>query len=79
MHIGALRTDQEYHIALAQIDADWDAPEGSTAGNRLVVLVQLVENYETRGWSMEGIRPSAHTHRAGSLSVNPSPSATAAP
>ena len=79
MHIGALRTDQEYRIALAQIDADWDAPEGSTEGNRLVVLVQLVENYETRGWSMEGIRPSAHTHRAGSLSANPSTSATAAP
>ena len=79
MHIRALRTDQEYRAALDQIDADWDAPDGSTEDNRLVVLVQLVENYETRGWSMDGIRPSAQTHRAGSPSGNPSTAATAAP
>src|ERR1700722_15713424 len=41
-----IRTDDDHRAALAEIEACWRAPEGSEAGDKLDVLVALVESYE---------------------------------
>jgi HTH-type transcriptional regulator / antitoxin HigA len=53
MEIRPIRTDKDHRAALAEIDACWGAAEGSEAGDRLDVLVALVESYETRRWPIE--------------------------
>ena len=42
--------DEDHRAALAEIEACWGAPEGTEAGDRLDVLVTLVESYEARRW-----------------------------
>jgi HTH-type transcriptional regulator/antitoxin HigA len=54
MDIHPIRTDEDHRAALAEIKACWGAPEGSEAGNKLDVLVTLVESYEARRWPIEG-------------------------
>ncbi len=53
MNIRPIRTDEDHRAALAEIEACWGAPEGSEAGDRLDVLVTLVESYEARRWPMD--------------------------
>jgi HTH-type transcriptional regulator/antitoxin HigA len=53
MNIRPIRTDQDHRAALAEIEACWGAPEGSEQGDRLDVLVALVESYEARRWPIE--------------------------
>jgi antitoxin component HigA of HigAB toxin-antitoxin module len=48
MDIRPIRTDEDHRAALAAIDACWGAPEGSEEGDKLDVLVALVESYEAR-------------------------------
>ncbi len=54
MDIRPVRTDQDHRVALAEIEACWDAPEGTEAGGRLDRLVALVEAYEARRWPIAG-------------------------
>jgi HTH-type transcriptional regulator/antitoxin HigA len=54
MDIRPIRTDQDHRAALQEIDACWGAPEGSEEGDKLDVLVVLVESYEARRWPIEG-------------------------
>jgi HTH-type transcriptional regulator/antitoxin HigA len=54
MDIRPIRTDQDHRAALEEIDACWSAPEGSEKGDKLDVLVVLVESYEARRWPIEG-------------------------
>jgi HTH-type transcriptional regulator/antitoxin HigA len=54
MDIRPMRTDQDHRAALEEIDACWGAPEGSEEGDKLDVLVVLVESYEARRWPIEG-------------------------
>jgi HTH-type transcriptional regulator/antitoxin HigA len=54
MEIRPIRTEQDHLAALAEIEACWGAPEGTEEGDRLDVLVALVESYEARRWPMEG-------------------------
>jgi HTH-type transcriptional regulator/antitoxin HigA len=54
MDIRPIRTEQGHLAALAEIEACWGAPEGTEEGDRLDVLVALVESYEARRWPMEG-------------------------
>jgi HTH-type transcriptional regulator / antitoxin HigA len=56
MDIRPIRTDQDHRAALAAIDACWGAPEGSEEGDKLDVLVALVESYEARRWPMDGAK-----------------------
>jgi HTH-type transcriptional regulator / antitoxin HigA len=56
MDIRPIRTDQDHRAALAAIDACWGAPEGSEEGDKLDVLVALVESYEARRWPIDGDR-----------------------
>jgi HTH-type transcriptional regulator / antitoxin HigA len=53
MDIRPIRTDQDHRAALAEIEACWGAPEGTEEGDRLEVLVALVELYEAKRWPIE--------------------------
>ena len=46
MNITPIKTEADYDIALAEIDRLWGAEYGSPAGDKLDVLVTLVEAYE---------------------------------
>jgi len=53
MEIRPIRTDQDHRAALAAIEACWGAPEGTEEGDKLDVLLALVEIYEARRWPIE--------------------------
>jgi HTH-type transcriptional regulator / antitoxin HigA len=53
MDIQPIRTDEDHRAALAEIDACWGAPEGTEQGERLDVLLALVEIYEAKRWPIE--------------------------
>lgn len=53
MDIRPIRTDEDHRAALAEIEACWGAAEGTEAGDRLDVLVALVESYEARRWPIQ--------------------------
>jgi HTH-type transcriptional regulator/antitoxin HigA len=57
MHIRPIRTDADHEAALREIEALWGAEEGSEAGERLDVLVTLVEAYESRRWPIAPLDP----------------------
>ena len=57
MHIRPIRNDDDHEAALREIEALWGAEEGSEAGDRLDVLVTLVETYESRRWPIEALDP----------------------
>jgi HTH-type transcriptional regulator/antitoxin HigA len=48
MKIQPIKTEAHYDAALAEIDKLWGSPEDSTAGDRLDVLLILVESYEAK-------------------------------
>jgi len=50
MDIRPIRTDKDHRSALAEIEASWGAPDGSARGDRLDVLLALVEIYEAKRW-----------------------------
>ena len=50
MEIRPIRTDKDHKAALAEIEACWGAHEGSEQGDRLDVLLALVEIYEAKRW-----------------------------
>jgi HTH-type transcriptional regulator / antitoxin HigA len=53
MNIRPIRSDQDHRAALAEIEACWGAQEGTEEGDRLDVLVALVESYEAKRWPIE--------------------------
>jgi HTH-type transcriptional regulator/antitoxin HigA len=50
MDIRPIRNDDDHRAALAEIDRCWGAVEGTEAGDRLDILVALVEIYEAKRW-----------------------------
>jgi HTH-type transcriptional regulator/antitoxin HigA len=54
MDIRPIRTHRDHRAALREIEACWGAQEGSDKGDKLEVLVALVESYETRRWPIDG-------------------------
>jgi len=48
MNIKPIRTEEDYLAALQMIESLWDAPPGSPDGDKLDVLVTLVEAYEEK-------------------------------
>jgi HTH-type transcriptional regulator / antitoxin HigA len=48
-----IRTEDDYDAALAEVDSLMDAVPGSSEGDRLDVLVTLIEAYEARHWPIE--------------------------
>ncbi len=53
MEIRPIRTDKDHRAALAEIDACWGAPEGTERGDKLEVLLALVETYEAKRWPID--------------------------
>ena len=56
MDIRPIRTDHDHRRALAQIEKLWGAREGTPDGDKLDVLVTLVETYEERRWPFRSRR-----------------------
>ena len=48
MDIQPIRNEQDYDQALAEIEGLWGAEEGTKAGDKLDILLVLVEDYEAR-------------------------------
>ena len=53
MEIRPIRSDKDHRAALAEIDACWGAAEGTEEGDRLDVLLALVDIYETKRWPID--------------------------
>jgi HTH-type transcriptional regulator/antitoxin HigA len=53
MEIPLIRTDKDHRAALAEIDACLGAREGTEQGDKLDVLLALVEIYETKRWPID--------------------------
>ncbi len=53
MDIKPIRNDRDHRAALAEIEASWGAREGTEAGDRLDILLALVESYEAKRWPIE--------------------------
>lgn len=50
MNIRPIRTDKGHRAALREIEALWGAAEGSAEGDKLDLLLALVEIYEAKRW-----------------------------
>lgn len=53
MDIRPLHTEADYDAALREIESLWGAPYGSPEGDRLEVLVALVEVYEEKHYPID--------------------------
>ena len=53
MDIRPIRTDEDHRAALAAIEACWGAREGTEEGDKLDVLLALVDIYEAKRWPIE--------------------------
>jgi hypothetical protein len=51
MTIKPIKTERDYHKALKEIEKLWDAKPNTPKGDRLDVLVTLVEAYEQKHYS----------------------------
>jgi HTH-type transcriptional regulator/antitoxin HigA len=51
--IAPIRSERDYDAALKAVEGLMDAAIGTSEGDRLDVLVTLVEAYEARHWAME--------------------------
>jgi HTH-type transcriptional regulator / antitoxin HigA len=51
--IRPVRTNKDHRMVLAEIEALWGAPEGTEEGDKLDVLIALVEVYEAKRWPIE--------------------------
>lgn len=55
--IRPIKTDADHTAALRAIETLWGAPVGSAEGDRLDVLVTLVDAYEAARWPIEPLDP----------------------
>ena len=53
MTIKPIKTERDYHKTLKEIEGLWDAKPNSPRGDRLEVLVTLVEAYEQKHFKIE--------------------------
>jgi HTH-type transcriptional regulator/antitoxin HigA len=53
MNIDPIRTDADHAAALKEIDRLWNAGPGTEDGDKLDILVTLVEKYEEGRWPIE--------------------------
>lgn len=52
VHIKPIKTDADYQAALAEVERLYDAAADTPAGDRLEVLVALIEAYETKHYQV---------------------------
>lgn len=48
-----IRTEDDHEAALAEVERLWGAPVGSAEGDRLDVLVTLIDAYEAQAFPMD--------------------------
>ena len=53
MDIRPIRTDDDHSRALAEIERLWGAADGTPEGDKLDILLTLVEAYEERRWPLK--------------------------
>lgn len=58
-HIRPIRTKSDYRVALREIERHWDAEPGTPQGDRIDVLVTLVEAYEAKNFPIAEPDPIA--------------------
>ena len=56
MQIRPIRTSKNHRAALAEIEKLWGASTGTPEGDKLDILVTLVETYEERRWPLRSRR-----------------------
>jgi antitoxin component HigA of HigAB toxin-antitoxin module len=56
MQIRPIRNDKDHRAALAEIEKLWGASIGTPDGDKLDILVTLVETYEERRWPLKSRR-----------------------
>ena len=56
MEIRPIRTDKDHRAALGEIEKLWGASSGTPEGDKLDILVTLVETYEERRWPLRSRR-----------------------
>lgn len=54
-----IRNEEDYETALEEIEALWDAPDGTAEADRLDVLMMLVEAYEAEHYPIPDPDPIA--------------------
>ncbi len=52
MNVRPIRTDKDHRTALREIEALWGAAQDSAEGDKLDVLLALVEIYEAKRWPL---------------------------
>jgi HTH-type transcriptional regulator/antitoxin HigA len=57
MEIHPVKTESDYESALEEIDRLWGSPDGSADGDRLDVLLVLVEDYEAKHHAVDSPDP----------------------
>lgn len=57
MEIRPIRNDDDHREALIEIDRLWNAPLSTPEGDKLDVLVTLVEAYEAKRWPIDPVSP----------------------
>lgn len=57
MEIRPIRTDADHEAAVREIEALWGAAPGTPDGDRLDVLITLVDAYEDRRWPLPAVDP----------------------
>jgi len=48
-----IHTEDDYRVALAEVEALWDSPDRSEDADRLEVLALLVEDYERKHYAVD--------------------------
>jgi len=73
MTIKPIKSERDYHKALKEIEKLWDAKPNTSRGDRLDVLVTLVEAYEQRHYKVDPPDPvEAIQFRMEQLGLKPS-------
>jgi len=62
MQIRPIRTKADYRAALKEVERLWDANPGTPEGDRVDVLVTLIEAYEERHFPIPAPDPIAAIH-----------------
>lgn len=69
MEIQAIKTDADYRAALAEIDGLMSARRNTPEGDRLDLLVTLVEAYETQHFPMDFPGPAENQNKTTKLAT----------
>ncbi len=62
MKLHPVKTKRDYEAALKEAEKLWDAPDGSDAGDRLEVLVLLIQAYEAKHYPIPDPDPIDFLH-----------------